>query len=141
MWKYIAGSCLLHVHTFIFYSHAFNTHILHVKETKPVVIRVIWRLHSNCVIHFITCDRQQAKYALVSSTRILGISPLNTSFSINLLCIFRQRLITILSSDSSEIIPTRCNNCVYSSQWLYSTCFGWQFHPSSGVQCFIWPLR
>ena len=24
----------------------------------------------------------------------------------------------------SEIIPTRCNNCVYSSQWLYSTCFG-----------------
>ena len=35
---------------------------------------------------------------------------------------------------SSEINPTRCNNCVYSSQWLYSTCFGWQFHPSSGVQ-------
>ena len=25
---------------------------------------------------------------------------------------------------SSEVIPTRCNNCVYSSQWLYSTCFG-----------------
>jgi len=22
---------------------------------------------------------------------------------------------------SSEIIPTRCNNCVYSSQCLYST--------------------
>ena len=40
----------------------------------------------------------------------------------------------------SEIIPTRCNNCVYSSQWLYSTCFGWQFHPSSGVQCCIWPF-
>ena len=36
---------------------------------------------------------------------------------------------------NSEIIPTRCNNCVYSSQWLYSTCFGRQFHPSSGVQC------
>ena len=34
---------------------------------------------------------------------------------------------------NSEIHPTRCNNCVYSSQWLYSTCFGWQFHPSSGV--------
>ena len=33
----------------------------------------------------------------------------------------------------SELNPTRCNNCVYSSQWLYSTCFGWQFHPSSGV--------
>ena len=33
----------------------------------------------------------------------------------------------------SEIIPTRCNNCVYSSQWLHSTCFGRQFHPSSGV--------
>ena len=26
----------------------------------------------------------------------------------------------------SEINPTRCNNCVYSSKWLYSTCFGWQ---------------
>jgi len=25
---------------------------------------------------------------------------------------------------NSEIIPTRCNNCVYSSQWLYSTCIG-----------------
>ena len=25
---------------------------------------------------------------------------------------------------NSEINPTRCNNCVYSSQWLYSTCFG-----------------
>jgi hypothetical protein len=25
---------------------------------------------------------------------------------------------------SSEINPTRCNNCVYSSQWLYATCFG-----------------
>ena len=34
---------------------------------------------------------------------------------------------------NSEINPTRCNNCVYSSQWLYFTCFGWQFHPSSGV--------
>ena len=42
---------------------------------------------------------------------------------------------------SGEIIPTRCNNCVYSSQWLYSTCFGWQFHPSSGAQCCIWPFR
>ena len=26
---------------------------------------------------------------------------------------------------NSEINPTRCNNCVYSSQSLYSTCFGW----------------
>ena len=25
---------------------------------------------------------------------------------------------------NSEINPTICNNCVYSSQWLYSTCFG-----------------
>ena len=23
-----------------------------------------------------------------------------------------------------EISPTRCNNCVFYSQWLYSTCFG-----------------
>jgi hypothetical protein len=38
-----------------------------------------------------------------------------------------------------EISPTRCDNCVFYSQWLYSTCFGWQSHPSSGVQCSIWP--
>ena len=25
---------------------------------------------------------------------------------------------------NSETNPTRCHNCVYSSQWLYSTCFG-----------------
>ena len=35
---------------------------------------------------------------------------------------------------SGEISATRCNNCVFYSQWLYSTCFGWQSHPSSGVQ-------
>ena len=40
---------------------------------------------------------------------------------------------------SGEISPTRCNNCVFYSQWLYFTCFGWQSHPSSGVQCCIWP--
>ena len=39
------------------------------------------------------------------------------------------------------LILTDISSCVYSSQWLYSTCFGWQFHPSSGVQCCIWPLR
>ena len=38
-----------------------------------------------------------------------------------------------------EISPTRCKNCVFYSQWLYCTCFGWQSHPSSGVQCCIWP--
>jgi len=25
---------------------------------------------------------------------------------------------------SGEISPTRCNNCVFYPQWLYSTCFG-----------------
>ena len=30
----------------------------------------------------------------------------------------------LTTENNSEIIPTRCNNCVYSSQWLYSTCFG-----------------
>ena len=34
---------------------------------------------------------------------------------------------------SSEISPTRCNNCVFYSQWLYSTCFGRQSHLSSRV--------
>ena len=46
-----------------------------------------------------------------------------------------DRSLTLIVHIHSEINPTRCNNCVYSSQWLYSTCFGWQFHPSSGVQC------
>ena len=38
----------------------------------------------------------------------------------------RKRLIFVVPCImlNSEIIPTRCNNCVYSSQWLYSTCFG-----------------
>ena len=40
---------------------------------------------------------------------------------------------------NGEISPKRCNNRVFYSQWLYSTCFGWQSHPSSGVQCCIWP--
>ena len=35
---------------------------------------------------------------------------------------------TLHSGVSSEINPTRCNNCVYSSQWLYSTCFSTQRH-------------
>jgi len=38
-----------------------------------------------------------------------------------------------------EMSPTRCNNCVFYSQCLYSTSFGRQSHPSSGVQCCIWP--
>ena len=29
-----------------------------------------------------------------------------------------------LSLRSGEISPTRCNNCVFYSEWLYSTCFG-----------------
>ena len=57
--------------------------------------------------------------------------------------IFTRNLIFVVPCImlNSEIIPTRCNNCVYSSQLLYSTCLGWQFPPSSGVQCCIWPFR
>ena len=32
-----------------------------------------------------------------------------------------------------KTIPTRCNNCGLIFPMLYSTCFGWQSHPSSGV--------
>ena len=56
-----------------------------------------------------------------------------------LLCVLIFVVLCIMLN--SEINPTRCNNCVYSLQWLYSTCFGWQFHPSSGVQCCIWPFK
>ena len=48
-------------------------------------------------------------------------------------CILNSRHDHVTTFINSEINPTRCNNFVYSSQWLYSTCFGWQFHPSSGV--------
>ena len=34
---------------------------------------------------------------------------------------------------SSEISPTNATIAFYSSQWLYSTRFGRQSHPSSGV--------
>jgi len=43
------------------------------------------------------------------------------------ICLARQIVDTdnlTRQAASSEIIPTRCNSCVYSSQWLYSTCFG-----------------
>ena len=33
---------------------------------------------------------------------------------------YKSELILNVTAFSSEIIPTRCNNCVYSSQWLYS---------------------
>ena len=61
--------------------------------------------------------------------------------AICMLCIVQQKTIFVVPCImlNSEMIPTRCNNCVYSSQWLYSTCFGWHFYPSSGVQCCIWP--
>ena len=51
-------------------------------------------------------------YALCTNAKILII------FSINL--IFMVPCIML----NGEINPKRCNNCVYSSQWLYSTCFG-----------------
>jgi hypothetical protein len=48
--------------------------------------------------HIITYERQQARGALVSSTQILGILPLNKSFSVNLVHIFKQMLLRSLSS-------------------------------------------
>ena len=42
---------------------------------------------------------------------------------------------------NSEIIPTRCNNCVYSSQWLYSTCFGWQGRVTPPEHVAVWPQK
>ena len=52
---------------------------------------------------------------------------------------FEIRSVTLKLLKCGEISPTRCNNCVFYSQWLYSTCFEWQSHPSSGVRCCIWP--
>ena len=39
---------------------------------------------------------------------------------------------------NSEINPTRCNNCVYSSQWLYSTCFGWHIQHIQHIYSWWW---
>ena len=61
-------------------------------------------------------------------TRVRQIRKLNLIFVVPSIMLY-----------SGEVSPTRCNNCVFYSQWLYSTCFGWQSHPSSGVQCCIWP--
>ena len=77
----------------------------------------------------------------------LKVEPIDcpeTSAITNLRCVTSQKsgcLICVAAEawnqtliSHSEINPTRCNNCVYSSQWLYSTYFGWHFHPSSGVR-------
>jgi len=44
-------------------------------------------------------------------------------------CVFctkcsKQRIQTEFQYHIGEISPTRCKNCVFYSQWLYSTCFG-----------------
>ena len=78
------------------------------------------------------------------------LAPNDNRFDINRynfktsICIDLQQLsIFVINNNellnSGEISPARCNNCVFYSHWLYSTCFGWQSHPSSGVQCCIWP--
>jgi len=60
-------------------------------------------------------------------------------FAMALLYIFRVTISPINMSTyavygNGEISPTRCNNCVFIlRKWLYSTCFGRQSHPSSGV--------
>ena len=108
---------------------------------------------SACVIQYVYSGRV---FRYISMPVIIlflkHVSPLSVSHSPCQLKVTALRGLYDLRYDSfsatsslhfldSEISPTRCNNCVYSSQLLYSTCFGWQFHPSSGVQCCIWPLR
>ena len=76
-------------------------------------------------------------------TRLIALLVPSVSIQLDFLSIPtpRQALNYYTGIFNSEINRTRCNNCVYSSQWLYSTCFGWQFHPSSGIQYCIWLFR
>ena len=80
---------------------------------------------------FIDSSKVSLKAVLLHNGNVLLSIPVARAFGI--------KEIDDSMKHNSEINPTRCNNCVYSSQWLYSTRFGWQFHPSSGVQCSIWP--
>ena len=47
---------------------------------------------------------------LVSKFRLLGVDEFNIYGSVH-------------HALYGEISPTRCGNCVFYSQWLYSTCF------------------
>ena len=95
----------------------------------------------------ITFQTQSTLLILFHNDKFYQITTLVNNYSWNMInlrarwCDHSVLWILLMPPLNSEINPTRCNNCVYSSQWLYSTCFGWQFHPSSGVQCCIWPVR
>ena len=48
-----------------------------------------------------------------------AVFPIRTTCSCHLIFV-----VPCIMLYSGEISPTRCNNCVFYSQWLYSTCFG-----------------
>ena len=70
---------------------------------------------SSCSANFHKTHHFQLHYMQISHTEFYQI------WIINVEIIF---VVPSIMLYSSEIIPTRCNNCIYSSQWLYSTCFG-----------------
>ena len=99
-----------------------------LETSLPVTESHPWRLYLQhhsmnlrpCTVHFFSRDLIWPMFVYSNTFFLIFVVP----------CIMLY---------SGEISPTRCNNCVFYSQWLYSTCFGWQSHPSSGVQCCIWP--
>ena len=146
-------------------SHIFSSYWAIVFSLSRTRTSAVWTLrqprlcYSCCLASTGPCLGTSANFLKTPntkwSTRTSGVTFLSflVPYSVTSLITTLMVLVSIwLASDnfnwiwnsvtgSGEIIPTRCNNCVYSSQWLYSTCFGWQFHPSSGVQCCIGPFR
>ena len=66
-------------------------------------------------------DEPQQITRIFLGTQFLWSGMLSDNFEHVTVYVHRSQL---NNRGNSEIIPTRCNNCVYSSQWLYSTCFG-----------------
>ena len=69
---------------------------------------------TTCAVHLELCTDMTTDKFLQALQRLVGKLGLPHTLIFVVPCIMLN----------SEIIPTRCNNCVYSSQWLYSTCFG-----------------
>ena len=71
----------------------------------------------------VTSHLMNAKYDHIRTSQI---GPVSFLFHFVYFCNPNNVLIFVVPCImlNSEINPTRCNNCVYSSQWLYSTCFG-----------------
>ena len=82
---------------------------------------VLQKIHSNIrdpmiIFGWMENGNNCLKYALGSTQKY--------AFHLDVTSWNKYQITNKITIHNSEINPTRCNNCVYSSQWLYSTCFG-----------------